>query len=87
VQNFVPPFTPFTNVLETTGSVMMLFECVRAIIETPITNTVLLGFGAQWMQSFLEHQDANFRFHCLSLFIKLMQIQPKLVAQHRELIM
>jgi hypothetical protein len=33
----------------------MLFECVRAIIETPITNTVLLGFAAQRMQLFLEH--------------------------------
>jgi hypothetical protein len=59
---------------------------VRAIIEIPITNTVLLTFAAQRMQTFLEHQDANLRFLGLLLFIKLMEIQPKLVAQHRELI-
>jgi hypothetical protein len=78
--------TPFASILETTGSITVLFECVRAIIEIPITNSVLLSSAAQRMQAFLEHQDVNLRFLCLSLFIKLMQIQPRLVAQHRELI-
>ena len=77
---------PFTNVLETTASVTVLFECVRTIIEVPITNTVLLTYATQRMQNFIEHQDANLRFLCLSLFIKLMEIQPKLVAQHKEII-
>lgn len=78
--------TPFTNILETTSSVTVLFETVRTIIEVPITNTVLLTYAAQKMQMFLEHQDVNLRYLCLSLFIKLMQIQPKLVAQHKDLI-
>lgn len=77
---------PFTQILETTSSITLLFETVRAIIEIPITNTVLLTYAAQRMQSFLEHQDTNLRYLCLTLFIKLMQIQPKLVAQHKELI-
>lgn len=77
---------PFTNILDTTASITLLFECVRSIIEIPITNTVLLTYASQRMQTFLEHQDVNLRFLCLSLFIKLMQIQPKLVSQHKELI-
>ncbi|KAH0790134.1 Adaptin N terminal region family protein [Histomonas meleagridis] len=77
---------PFTNILETTSSITVLFECVRSIISIPITNTVLLTYTAQRMQSFLEHVDVNLRYLCLTLFIKLMEIQPKLVAQHRELI-
>lgn len=78
--------TPFTNILDTTSSITLLFECVRSIIEIPITNTVLLTYASQRMQAFLEHQDVNLRFLCLTLFIKLMQIQPKLVSQHKELI-
>lgn len=78
--------TPFTTILETTTSITLLFECVRSIIEIPITNTVLLTFAAQRMQTFLEHQDVNLRYLCLTQFIKLMEIQPKLVSQHKELI-
>ena len=78
--------TPFTNILDTTASITLLFECVRSIIEIPITNTVLLTYASQRMQTFLEHKDVNLRFLCLQLFIKLMQIQPKLVSQHKELI-
>lgn len=77
---------PFTNILETTSSITVLFEVVRTIIEVPITNTILLTYAAQRMQNFLEHQDANLRFLCLGLFIKLMEIQPKLVAQNKEII-
>lgn len=77
---------PFTTILETTSSITVLFECVRTIIEIPITNTILLTYATNRMQSFLEHEDVNLRFLCLSLFIKLIEIQPKLVAQHKELI-
>lgn len=77
---------PFTTILETTSSVTVLFECVRTIIEIPITNSILLTYATQRMQAFLEHEDTNLRFLCLSLFIKLIEIQPRLVAQHRELI-
>ena len=77
---------PFTTILETTQSITLLFECVRTIIEIPITNTILLTYATNRMQSFLEHEDVNLRFLCLSLFMKLIQIQPKLVAQHKELI-
>lgn len=77
---------PFTTILETTSSITVLFECVRTIIEIPITNTILLTYATNRMQSFLEHEDVNLRFLCLSLFIKLIEIQPKLVAQHKDLI-
>ncbi|OHT14941.1 AP-3 complex subunit delta [Tritrichomonas foetus] len=77
---------PFTTILETTSSITVLFECVRTIIDIPITNTILLTYATNRMQSFLEHEDVNLRFLCLSLFIKLIEIQPKLVAQHKDLI-
>ena len=78
--------TPFTTLLETTSSITLLFECVRSIIEIPITNTVLLTYAAQRMNTFLEHKDVNLRYLCLTQFMKLMEIQPKLVSQHKELI-
>ena len=77
---------PFTNILETTSSITVLFECVRTIIEVPIQHMVLLTYATNRMQNFIEHQDANLRFLCLTLFIKLMEIQPKLVSQHKEII-
>lgn len=77
---------PFTTLLETTGSATVLFELVKTIIEVPITNTVLLTYATQRMQNFIDNQDANLRFLCLKLFIKLMEIQPKLVAQNKEII-
>lgn len=77
---------PFTTILETTTSITVLFECVRTIIDIPITNPILLTYATQRMQAFLEHQDTNLRFLCLTLFIKLIEIQPRLVAQHKELI-
>ena len=77
---------PFTTILETTSSITVLFECVRTIIDIPITNPILLVYATQRMQAFLEHEDNNLRYLCLSLFIKLIQIQPKLVAQNKDLI-
>ncbi|KAH0789014.1 Adaptin N terminal region family protein [Histomonas meleagridis] len=78
--------SPFTTILETTSSITVLFECVRTIIDIPITNPILLVYATQRMQAFLEHEDNNLRYLCLSLFIKLIQIQPKLVAQNKDLI-
>lgn len=76
----------FTTLLETTGSATVLFELVRTIIEVPITNTVLLTYATERMKNFIDNSDANLRFLCLKLFIKLMEIQPKLVAQNKEII-
>lgn len=77
---------PLTIVLETTPSVFVMYECVRTIIEIPISNQNLLAAATYRLQSFLNVADANLRFLCLSLFIKLMKIQPRLVSQHRDLI-
>ncbi|OHS94768.1 Adaptin N terminal region family protein [Tritrichomonas foetus] len=77
---------PLTIVLETTPSVFVMYECVKAIIEIPISNQNLLAAATYRLQSFLHVPDSNLRFLCLSLFIKLMKIQPKLVSQHRDLI-
>lgn len=77
---------PFTTILETTASPTVLFECVRTIIEVPILNTVLLTTATERMEAFLEHVDKNLRFLCLSLFIKLMEIQPRIAALHKDLI-
>ena len=77
---------PLTIILETTSSVANLFECVRLIIEVPITNSALLSGAAYRLNSFLNHSDPNFRFMCLSLFLKLMKIYPKMVVEHRDLI-
>lgn len=77
---------PFTTILETTSSITVLFECVRTIIDVPILNPTLLSYATQRMQAFLEHKDTNLRFLCLTLFIKLIRVQPSLVATHKELI-
>jgi AP-3 complex subunit delta-1 len=77
---------PFTTILETTVSPTVLFEVVRTIIDIPSTNTVLLTTATQRMETFLEHEDNNLRFLCLSLFIKLIEIQPRIVALHKDLI-
>ena len=47
---------PFTTILETTNSITVLFECVRTIIDIPITNPILLTYATQRMQAFLEHK-------------------------------
>jgi hypothetical protein len=78
--------TPFTSIIETTSSATVLFEVVKSIIEIPISNTVLLTFASQRMATFLEHRDPNLKFLGLGLFMQLLRLQPKLVAQHRELI-
>ena len=77
---------PLTIILETTSSVANLFECVRMIVDIPITSASLLSGAAYRLNAFLNHSDPNLRFLCLSLFIKLMKIYPKMVVEHRELI-
>ena len=77
---------PLTIVLETTSSVFVMYECVKAIIEIPISNQNLLDAATYRLQSFLHDFDPNLRFLCLSLLIKLMKIQPRLVSKHRDLI-
>lgn len=76
----------FSNILENSSSITVLFECIKTIVSVPIANTTLLTYAAQRLQSFLEHQDPNLSFLCLTLFIKLMEVQPRLVAQNKELI-
>lgn len=77
---------PLTIVLETTPSVFVMYECVKTIIEIPIIDQNLLSAATYRLQSFLNVPDSNLRFLCLSLFLKLMKIQPHIVSQHRDLI-
>jgi hypothetical protein len=75
-----------STIIENTSSITVLFEVVRAIVEVPLSNTVLLTLAAERMGQFLEHRDANLRFLGLTLFMQLLRLQPRLVAQHRALI-
>jgi hypothetical protein len=78
--------TPFAGLIETTSSPTVLFEVVKSVVEIPISNGVLLTQASQRMAEFLEHRDPNLRFLGLGLFMQLLRLQPRLVAQHRDLI-
>jgi hypothetical protein len=77
---------PFTCIIQTTTSVPVRFECVKAIVEIPITNTLLLTSALQYLGLFLDDSDANLRYISLNLMTKICQMQPQLIAEHPEFV-
>ena len=77
---------PFKTVIETTTSVSVVFEIVRAMLDIPIEDAELFTLATMKIESYLEHPEPNLRYLCMQIFVKLIKVQPKLVARHRELI-
>lgn len=77
---------PFQTVIETTKSVSVIFECIRAMIEIPITDSKLFTIAVQKIEGYLHTPEPNLRFLCMQIFVDLIKIQPNLVAGHHDLI-
>jgi len=78
--------TPFRTVIDTTSSISVVIECTKAMLEIPISDTTLFTTATMKIESFLQHPEPNLRFLCLSLFVQIIKVQPKLVAKHKDLI-
>lgn len=76
---------PFLVILETSSSTATIYECIKSIIEIPITNANLLNATARRLEWFMRI-DQTTRSLSFTLFIKLMKICPKMVLEYREVI-
>lgn len=77
---------PFQTVIETTSSVSVVFECVRAMLEIPIPDNKLFTIAVQKIEQYLTHPEPNLRFLCMQIFVELIKVEPNLVAGHKDLI-
>ena len=77
---------PLKTVIETTTSASVIFECVRLMVDANVQDADLFEVATLKIESYLEHPEPNLRYLCMQTFVKLIKVQPILVARHRELI-
>ena len=78
--------SPFEQILQNSSSPNLIFEVVKSIIELNLTNANLITQATQVMENYVHHVDTNIRFLGLSYFLKLLQMQPKLITQYQDTI-
>lgn len=76
----------YANIIDTVTSPNVIFEVVNSIIATGITDSNIIALSTQIIEKYIHSPDENLRFLGLSYFLKLLEMQPKLISQYREVI-
>ncbi|EAX97288.1 Adaptin N terminal region family protein [Trichomonas vaginalis G3] len=77
---------PFTDLINSTSSHSVLFECIDAVINIPISNSALISNATSRVESFIYNSNPNMRYLALQQFMKLIRLNPRLITDHREII-
>lgn len=77
---------PFTDLINSTSSHSVLFECIDAVINIPISNSTLISNATSRVESFIYNSNPNMRYLALQQFMRLIQLNPRLISEHREII-
>jgi len=75
-----------SEVLDTASSASVVFEVIKLICTIPINHRALVRAAAERAQSFIENSDPNLRYLGLISMTRLMQLDQKIIAHHREVI-
>eukprot|EP00298_Acanthocystis_sp_HF-20_P015458 c21149_g1_i1.p1 GENE.c21149_g1_i1~~c21149_g1_i1.p1 ORF type:complete len:979 (+),score=402.45 c21149_g1_i1:59-2995(+) len=78
---------PLANLISNTQAKSLLYECIHTVTIGMGEETSVVQLGAEKLRSFIEDPDQNLKFLGLVLVQKLMVDHPRLVVEHRDIIM
>lgn len=84
---------PITSLIQTSPAMSLLYECIYTVIiggffeHAGEAGNALAATCANKLRTFLEDTDQNLKYIGLLAMGKLLDTHPKLVAEHRDLIM
>jgi len=78
---------PLSNIISTTPAKSLLYECINTATSSPRASKQLLRLSLDKLRLFIEDRDQNLRYLGLLGLKKIMNQQPKSVAQHRDTIL
>ncbi|CAG8496630.1 6148_t:CDS:10 [Ambispora leptoticha] len=82
---------PITNLIQTTEAMSLLYECIHTVIIGGMLNTLnsdaLASMCVNKLRIFLEDPDQNLKYIGLLALGKILPTHPRLVAEHRDIIL
>ncbi|KAF2077188.1 hypothetical protein CYY_001509 [Polysphondylium violaceum] len=78
---------PLTNIINSSPSVSLLFECIQTCIVGMNDNIPLMKLCITKLRTLIEHNDQNLKYLGLLALNNIMKIHPKAVSEHRELVL
>jgi AP-3 complex subunit delta-1 len=77
---------PLTKIINSTPAMSLLYEAIQASAKGLASQLPLIRACVQRLRVFVENPDQNLKYLGLLALKDIMAIQPKLVAEHRDLI-
>ncbi|OHT07461.1 Adaptin N terminal region family protein [Tritrichomonas foetus] len=77
---------PIAEILDTASSASVVLEVIRLICDGPLRSPHLIRVAADRAQDFIQSPDPNLRYLGLTSMTRLMKIDQKVIALHREII-
>jgi AP-3 complex subunit delta-1 len=78
---------PLCNIINTTNSMFLLYECIKACITGLTEYKNVMRLCCAKLRTFIEHPDLNLKYLGLLAMSKIMDIFPKGMLEHRDLIL
>jgi len=78
---------PLTNIINSSPSVSLLFECIQTCIVGMNDNIPLMKLCITKLRTLIEHNDQNLKYLGLLALNNIMKIHPKAVSEHRDLVL
>ncbi|EGG24223.1 delta adaptin [Cavenderia fasciculata] len=78
---------PLTNIINTSSSMSLLFECIQTCIIGIPDNLPLMKLCISKLRTLIEHPDQNLKYLGLLALNNIMKIYPKAVSEHREVVL
>lgn len=77
---------PLTNLIHSTTAMSLLYECICTVIVGLPGHSPSMQLCVSKLRLFIEDADQNLKYLGLLAMAKILQHQPKLLTQHRDLI-
>jgi Adaptin N terminal region len=77
---------PITHLMNSTGAMSLLYECILTCTAGLADHMPTIKLCVTKLRSFVEERDQNLKYLGLAALERIMKIQPRLVAEHREII-
>ncbi|KYR00084.1 delta adaptin [Tieghemostelium lacteum] len=78
---------PLTNIINSSPSMSLLFECIQTCISGISDNIPLMKLCVGKLKTLIEHPDQNLKYLGLLALSNIMKIYPKAVSEHKELVL
>jgi len=78
---------PLTDIITTTPAKSLLYEAVNTLLSGELRSKTVVKLCLEKLRNFIEDPDQNLKYLGLLGLHKLLQKQPRVVAEHKDLIL